>query len=283
MQKELKKDFSTLKTIDEHSKFLQQKINEKINQGPFRNSIDKTRSFLFYTYELPEASEVKNIPDYAEKTATVIVPNSYLIRVAEHEYSVPYTYIKKPVDVFVTNDYVIFKFEGKEVARHLRNDNEGMTRDPQHMPPKHQAIMQNNEMYGKKDLLLATAKNLCPEVYNFCVKKLSISQSQGANEYNALRTCQGVINFYVKNSAKDIIAQCCTALLSRSPKMWNTPCLKELYINKSGNYIAQSKNAPAQIVRTNQEQAHLRTFADDNGNAGSDLDNYLSALTSKKN
>ena len=128
MQKELKKDFSTLKTIDEHSKFLQQKINEKINQGPFRNSIDKTRSFLFYTYELPEASEVKNIPDYAEKTATVIVPNSYLIRVAEHEYSVPYTYIKKPVDVFVTNDYVIFKFEGKEVARHLRNDSEGMTR-----------------------------------------------------------------------------------------------------------------------------------------------------------
>ena len=150
------------------------------------------------------------------------------------------------------------------------------------MPPKHQAIMQNNEMYGKKDLLLATAKNLCPEVYNFCLKKLSISQSQGANEYNALRTCQGVINFYVKNSAKDIVAQCCTALLSRSPKMWNTPCLKELYINKSSNYIAQNKNAPAQIVRTNQEQAHLRTFTDD-GNADSALDNFLSTLTSKKN
>ncbi len=283
MQKDVKKTFSELKTIDEHSKVLQQHINLTINQGPFRNSIDKTRSYLFYTYELPDAKQVTKIPDYAEKTTTVIAPRSYLIKVSKHQYSIPYTYISKNIDVFVDNDYVVFKHEGVEIARHLRNDSEGITRDTQHMPPEHQSIVQNNEMYGTKELLLAQAKELCPEIYNFCVKKLSLTDSKGSNEYNAIRSCQGIINFYVKNSAKDIIAQCCTDLLRRTPKMWNTPCLKELYISKSSNLISKSQQTqspvPVQIVRTNQNQAHLRDFTNNDDRA---LDNFVGGFIDKQ-
>ena len=264
-RKELVRSFAQRKTLDEHSRFLQKKVDEVINQGPFRNSIDKTRSYLFNQYELPATRTVSSIPEYAQAYNSVVVPRSYLITVYEHEYSVPYRYIKKSVDVFVGNDFIVVKYEGQEIARHLRTDTPGRTCDPQHMPPEHQSIIRNNEQYGNAEMLLKRAKELCPELYNLCARKLSLSENTGVNKANAVKSCKGMINFYVKNTAKDLIAICCTELLSRPPQMWNTPCLKEIYIQKSNQYISNSMKSceASQIVRTTSEQAYLRTFTDD--------------------
>ncbi len=265
---ELVRSFAQRKTLDEHSKYLQKKVDEVINQGPFRNSIEKTRTYLFNQYELPASRVVSSIPEYAQEYTSLVVPRSYLITVRGHDYSVPYRYIRKTVDVFVGNDYIVVKHEGTEIARHLRTDTEGRTCDPQHMPPEHQSIIRNNELYGDEESLLKHAKELCPELYTLCARKLSLSESSGANKSNALRSCKGIINFYVRNSAKELIAICCTELLRHSPKMWNTPCLKEVYIQKSNQFISAStpKSGSSQIVRTSSEEAHLRTLADDGSN-----------------
>lgn len=264
-RKVLTESFAQRKTLDEHSKYLQKKVDEDINQGPFRNSIEKTRSYLFHMYELPVARCVSFIPEYAREYTTLVVPRSYLIKVRDHEYSVPYGYIGKTVDVFVSNDYIVVKFEGQEIARHLRTDAEGRTCDPQHMPPEHQSIIKDKELYADEATLLEYASTLCPELYNLCARKLSLSESSGANKSNALKSCKGMINFYVRNSAKDLIAVCCTALLTHSPNMWNTPCLKELYIQKTSQFFSAAKHKKCEaeeIVRTSSEQAFLRKTDD---------------------
>ncbi len=264
-RKVLTESFAQKKTLDEHSKFLQKMVDENINQGPFRNSIDKTRSYLFNTYELPATRCVSSIPEYAREYTTLVVPRSYYIRVKEHEYSVPYQYIGKAVDVFVGNDYIVIKFEGQEIARHLRTDTEGRTCCPQHMPPEHQSIIREKEKFADETSLLDYAKKLCPELYNLCARKLSLSESSGANRANALKSCKGMINFYVKHEAKDLIAICCTSLLAHSPHMWNTPCLKEIYIQKTNQLFADSKRKKydsEEIVRTSSDQAYLRKTDD---------------------
>ncbi|WP_406030764.1 Mu transposase domain-containing protein [Succinivibrio sp.] len=40
---------------------------------------------------------------------SVVVPGSYMVTVQAHQYSVPYLYIKKRVDIYLTNDLVIIK------------------------------------------------------------------------------------------------------------------------------------------------------------------------------
>ncbi|WP_164954511.1 Mu transposase domain-containing protein [Succinivibrio dextrinosolvens] len=70
----------------------------------------------------------------------MIVPQSYQIQINEHYYSVPYLYIGKRVDVYTSNDYIIVKYEGKEICRHLRTDGEGRTVVDSHKPEAHQNI-----------------------------------------------------------------------------------------------------------------------------------------------
>lgn len=64
---ELVRSFSKKTTIDEHSKFLQVHVENVINVGPFRKSIEKTRSLFFRTYELPAARCASEIPPYAQE------------------------------------------------------------------------------------------------------------------------------------------------------------------------------------------------------------------------
>jgi len=68
-----------------------------------------------------------------------VSPNIH-IRVCDHFYSVPYTLIKKQVDVRVTARIVEVLFKGTRVASHRRNFNKyGYTTVLKtHMPRKHQ-------------------------------------------------------------------------------------------------------------------------------------------------
>ena len=260
---ELVSSFSKKATIDEHSKFLQENVEKVINEGPFRKSIEKTRGFLFRTYELPAARCASEIPPYAQEYTSVVVPRSYLITVKEHEYSVPYTYIKESVDVFINNDTIVVKYKGKEIARHLRDDKPGRTCDPAHMPPEHKSIALNNELMGSQEKIIKMASEFSPELLRFCNAKFMVTESEHANKANAIKTCQGVISFYVKNSNKDLVNLSLLEMLKCPPKMWNTPCLKTIFLNKCNEYFENQKKpqqAPAQIVRATSAQAHLRDY-----------------------
>ena len=166
-------EFNDKKTISDHSIHLMSLVEKDINEGPFRESIDKTRSFLFHSYEQPAARAISSIPAYEGEFTTVTVPRSYQLDIHGHFYSVPYTYIKKKVDVFLSGDFVVIKYEGTEIARHLRTDNDGeRTVTPAHMPAMHQEIVRSNaEIQNDEDLLNYCKTFNDPYLYKFCIKR----------------------------------------------------------------------------------------------------------------
>jgi uncharacterized protein (UPF0147 family) len=95
------------KSFRQHCDFLQQLVEKLINKAPFRKSADKTREFLFNTYERPLLKRADVIPSYEEVLEHIQVPPSYHINVGNHLYSVPHTCIRSCVEVHLTNDHVI--------------------------------------------------------------------------------------------------------------------------------------------------------------------------------
>ena len=82
----------TQNTIEGHSVTLQKYIETYINQAPFRRDTQKTRKYLFDTYERNKLRMVTSIPEYITKVKSVVVPRSYHIKLNNHSYSVTFTY-----------------------------------------------------------------------------------------------------------------------------------------------------------------------------------------------
>jgi len=225
-------DFTTKKTLLEHSKHLMELVEEEINQGPFRKSIDKSRSYLFNTYELPASRMLTDIPQYEGEPKIMTVPRSYLLEIEGHRYSVPYIYIKKQVEVYLTNDFVIVKDQGVEIARHLRQDNDGgKTVEQKHMPEEHKQIAADAAL-NNAEFVLQQCKQLGDDnLYTFCLKRIEYGRQRGGgNVANAIRSCRGVVNFYNKQVHKNLVSQACKKVLQMPPRCWNTHLVQDAYI-----------------------------------------------------
>jgi len=240
-------DFNQHKTLVEHSKHLMELVEKNINEGPFRKSIDKTRSFLFHKYEQPIARAVTYIPEFEGEYRSMTVPRSYLLEIEGHFYSVPYSCIKQQVDVYLTNDFVSIKHESIEIARHLRSDKDGkQTIDPNHRPQVHKDILANSETPTEEKLLERCREFEDEALYNFCIKRLEYGRKHNntANNYNAIRSCQGVLSFYQKSTHKDLVSVCCRKILLSEPSKWNTGYLKMLYIRETNNFNLTKAKSP---------------------------------------
>ena len=63
----------------------------------------------------------------------------YHVFLDEHYYSVPYTYIKKALDIRYSTQIIEIFYKGKRVVSHRRSDEKGKsTTIKEHMPKKHQ-------------------------------------------------------------------------------------------------------------------------------------------------
>ena len=161
------KELQTLKTFADHCSFLQKQVDLRINQAPFRKDTQRTREYLFNTYERPRLMPVLKIPEYAEILNAVKVLSNYHVTVNNHLYSVPYTCIGSYVIPRITHDAVIFYLSGIEVARHDRKDgkpdeniNFSRSTKPEHCPPDHQAIMRENARFCSAEAVLKIAREL---------------------------------------------------------------------------------------------------------------------------
>lgn len=231
---EIRADFNCRKTIIEHSQYLQQMVDKHINQGPFRKSIEKTRAYLFSNYELPNTQAVTKIPEYYQEVISVTVPRSYHLNVQNHLYSVPHIYIGKEVDVYLSNDYVVVKFEGKEIARHMRTDNtEGKTTVTEHMSKAHQEIIADSKSDSSPEAILNKAKQLdSVGLYQFCVRRIALAGENRCLIPNAIKCCKGVINFFEKNSHRELVSKSCLSVLKYPEKMWNTEIVRREFIQE---------------------------------------------------
>jgi transposase len=113
-----------------------------LNDRPFQK-MDGNRRLLLETLERPALKPLPVEPfEYCDwKKARVNI--DYHIQVDGHLYSVPYTLVRKEVDVRLTARTVEILHLGKRVAAHSRNHTRGrFTTDPEHRPKSHRAHLE---------------------------------------------------------------------------------------------------------------------------------------------
>ncbi len=111
---------------------------EKLNNRQFKK-FNSCRRELFETLDKPCLQPLPQYAyEFAEWTKARVAPNIH-IRVFDHFYSVPYTLVKKQIDVRITARIIEVFLKGKRVASHRRSYQKyGYTTLKAHMPRRHQ-------------------------------------------------------------------------------------------------------------------------------------------------
>ena len=222
---------TTRATLSEHNDKLFT-IIEEINRSTFRKSSTRTREFLFVNYEVPACHTVTQIMTYEGESYSVKVPRNYHVNVNNHNYSVPYTLSGKYVEVLVTDDFVVFKHENKEVARHIRKDNEsGNSTEKKHMSPEHENITNNYNLLNDPDKVLEMAKACGETVYKFCLQRMNYESTKGVNVFNGSRCCKSIIDLHNKVRRKDLLNLALESVLKKEPNKWNSYVVVSVYNN----------------------------------------------------
>ena len=125
---------------------MNQAIQEELyrfNEAPFQKK-DGSRSSIFHMEECPFLRPLPQCPyEYADwKKATVQL--NYHITVDHQNYSVPYEYVRKRVDVRLTSHVVEIYTEGRRIANHKRivGKRGQYSTVEEHMPKNHQLYSQ---------------------------------------------------------------------------------------------------------------------------------------------
>ena len=286
-----------MKTLQEHSAHLQEFVQKQINEAPFRKNAEKTRDYLFKTYELNKLHTITFIPEYTQEIMSRMVPENYHIQVNEHQYSVPYMYIGKMVDLYVSNDYITIKYKGKEIARHQRTDGYNVltqscvTTEVDHMPREHQEI----KAAGKRKLrsiheIFVESRKLDPKIYEFCRRRIN-AETRGKDReksytpylINAISTCNAIINEYGKVAFKPLFAQACENILNRfDPRRWvkNMVCfeyrdlLSKMHEKEKAD---SSKSGSIKVNRVSDEQGYFVSESSDSSGVSDGSDNFFSS------
>lgn len=114
------------------------RLLEDLNARPFQK-LEGSRRTLFETLDRPALAPLPATRyEYAEwKKARVNI--DYHVDIGGHLYSVPYTLVRKQVDVRLTASMVEILLDGKRVAAHQRSHRKGgYSTEPTHRPKAHQ-------------------------------------------------------------------------------------------------------------------------------------------------
>lgn len=115
------------------------KLLKDFNAAPFQKK-EGSRYSVFLAEELPFLQALPRFPyEYAEWRKSTVQMN-YHITVDHQNYSVPHTYVRKRVDVRLTNALVEIYYNGKRIASHKRlTGRRGQySTVTEHMPLRHQ-------------------------------------------------------------------------------------------------------------------------------------------------
>lgn len=179
--------------LDAFNQVLQEKVDELINDTPFRSSGNgSTRKALFENFEYDEDRRPPEDMPVILSSFTKTVPSSYLIKFEEHYYSVPYEYIGEKVDVIVTADTIEIMKDLKLLALHKREDISGVSMNEDHMPYHHLVVSKSLKARLKTpEAVLEEAQKQSAVLAKFCESRLSRGDTQ------AINTCIRVIEFYL--------------------------------------------------------------------------------------
>lgn len=178
----------------------------------------KSRKELFELLDKPHALKLPDSPyEYAEWKKAKVQFN-YHVAFDMHNYSVPYTFIRKEVDIKATSAMIEVYCHGKRICSHRRNNKaHGYTTVPEHMPPSHRKylewtpgrILRYAEKYGSlvKALVqkVIESRKFPEQAYKSCLGIIRLENNYGADRLNS--ACQRALEYraYSYNSVVNIL------------------------------------------------------------------------------
>lgn len=192
--------------------FSLQELNEAIwrelegfNDKPFQKK-DGSRSSVFQEEELPFMQPLPRFPYELAVWKVATVQLNYHISVDKQNYSVPYAYARKKVDVRITDSLIEIYYRGTRITSHkrLRGRKGQYATNVDHMPENHQLYSEWNSARFRR-----WAENIGPstkEVVDNMFRSYRV-------EEQAYRGCLSLLKLADKYSSSRLEDACAVALV----------------------------------------------------------------------
>ncbi|MBP3812842.1 MAG: IS21 family transposase, partial [Acidaminococcaceae bacterium] len=164
-----------------------------------------SRYEIFRNEELPLLAKLPATPYELAEWKSATVQFNYHISVNGMLYSVPYEFIKRKVDVRITEKVVEIFYNHNRIASHgrLYGRKGQYSTVTEHMPPDHQIFLEwNGDRFRK------WAERIGNNTYNVVNAILSSQRV----EQQSYRSCMGILKLAEKHSAQRLEAACKIAL-----------------------------------------------------------------------
>ncbi len=223
-------------SLEELNKEVRKKL-EKYNSNLFQKK-EGSRLSLFLGEELPLLAPLPatryELADW--KQATVLF--NYHIAVEKMHYSVPYDYIKRKVDVRITDKTIEVFYNHNRIASHRRLFGRPGQYGTivEHMPPDHQKYLEWNG-----DRFREWAKRIGYNTYEV----VNAILTSGRVEQQSYKSCMGLLKLAERHSV-DHLEEACKKALSYSA----TPSYKSIK-----NILTTMKDAPSPSAQAESEQS----------------------------
>lgn len=201
-------------SFEELNRAIRQKL-EEFSHRPFQKK-EGSRYDIFHEEELPLLAPLPAYPYELAEWKQATVQFNYHISCAGMLYSVPYEYIKRKVDVRVTDKMVEIFYNNNRIASHRRlYGRKGQySTVTEHMPPSHQQYLEWNgdrfrkwaerigeNTYQVVDAIL-TSKRVEQQSYRSCMGLLKLADKYSVNRLEA--ACRKALSFTASPSYKSI-------------------------------------------------------------------------------
>jgi hypothetical protein len=181
----------------------------EINARPFQKR-DGSRDEVFIRQEKPLLAPLPGKPYEMVTRKTATVNFNYHVAFDGSWYSVPFTYVKREVEVCATKSAVWVACDGERIAMHkrLHGPRGSYSTNPEHMPDSHRDYAEwNGERFRRWAREVGPS---CEEAVDAILKSRKIEQQ-------SYRSCRGVLSL-AKKHGKGMLEQACAKALSYSPR-----------------------------------------------------------------
>ncbi len=225
-------------SLAELNQAIRKKLKAFVNR-PFPKK-EGTRYEIFHDEELPLLAKLPATPYKLAEWKQATVQFNYHISVNGMLYSVPYEFIKRKVDVRVTNTVIEIFYSHNRIASHRRlYGRKGQySTVTEHMPADHQAYLEwNGDCFRKWAERIGN---------NTCKVVNAILASQRV-EQQSYRSCMGLLKLADKYSDQRLEAACQKALsYTASPSYKSIKNILVAGQNKTGTESQASTAASTQ-------------------------------------
>lgn len=190
-------------SLAELNKAIKKKLKEFVNR-PFQKK-EGTRYEIFMDEEFPLLTKLPAIPYELAEWKQATVQFNYHISVDGMLYSVPYEFIKRKVDVRITDTIIEIFYNHNRIASHRRlfGRKGQYSTVTEHMPADHQKYLEwNGDRFRKWAERIGT---------DTCKVVNAILASQRV-EQQSYRSCMGLLKLADKYSSQQLEAACRKAL-----------------------------------------------------------------------